>query len=125
MVQWVMDLALSLLWLGLLLWRGFDPWPWTFCMLQAWPKNNVDKYVLPLSFFFFFFFFWSFFRAAPAAFGGSQARGPIPAVATCLPHSHSKARSQPCLRPTPQPMATPDPQPTEQAQGSNLCPHGS
>ena len=25
--QWVKDPVLSLLWLGLLLWRGFDPWP--------------------------------------------------------------------------------------------------
>ena len=27
MVQWVKDLALSLLWLRLLLWHRFDPWP--------------------------------------------------------------------------------------------------
>ena len=26
MAQWVKDLASSLQWLGLLLWRGFDPW---------------------------------------------------------------------------------------------------
>ena len=26
-VQWVKDPALSLPWLGSLLWRGFDPWP--------------------------------------------------------------------------------------------------
>ena len=45
----------------------------------------------------FFFFFWSFvfclFRATPAAYGGSQARGLIGAVATGLHHSHSNARS--------------------------------
>jgi len=35
-----------------------------------------------------FFFFWSFFRAAPSAYGGSQARGQIRAAAACLHHSH-------------------------------------
>ena len=37
---WVKDLVLSLLWLGSLLWRRFSPWPRTFCMLQAQPKQN-------------------------------------------------------------------------------------
>ena len=48
----------------------------------------------------FFFFFCLFFRAAPAAYGGSQARGRIGAVAAGLYHSHSNARSKPCLQPT-------------------------
>ena len=39
--------------------------------------------------------------AAPAAYGGSQARGPIGAVATGLHQSHSNAGSQPRLQPTP------------------------
>ena len=43
------------------------------------------------------------------AYGGSQARGPIGAVADSLRHSHSNAGSEPCLRPTPQLTATPDP----------------
>ena len=47
--------------------------------------------------------------AAPAAYGGSQARGPIGAVAAGLHHSHSNAESEPHLQPTPQLMATPDP----------------
>ena len=47
--------------------------------------------------------------AAPAAYGGSQARGPIRAVATGLCQSHSNAGSEPHLQPTPQLMATPDP----------------
>ena len=50
-----------------------------------------------------------FFRAAPAAYGDSQARGLIRATAAGLHHSHSNARSKPCLRPTPQCTATPDP----------------
>ena len=49
------------------------------------------------------------FRAALAAYGGSQARGVIGAVATGLYHSHSDARSEPHLQPTPQLTATPDP----------------
>ena len=47
MVQYVKDPVLSLLWLGLLLWRGFNPWPQNFCILQAQPKqtnkNKVEK----------------------------------------------------------------------------------
>ena len=35
--------------------------------------------------------------AAPAAYGGSQARGPIRAVATGLHQSHSNAGSEPRL----------------------------
>ena len=51
---------------------------------------------------------FAFSRAAPMAYGGSQARGPIGAVAMGLHLSHSNARSEPCLQPTPQLMATPD-----------------
>ena len=40
--QQVKDLALSLQWLGLLLWHGFDPWPVNFCMLQLWGKKKVN-----------------------------------------------------------------------------------
>ena len=56
-----------------------------------------------------FFFFFVLFRVAPVAYGGSQARGPIGAVATGLHHSHSNAGSEPHLQPTPQFMAMPDP----------------
>ena len=49
------------------------------------------------------------FRATPAVYGGSQARGLIEAVAASLHHSHSNARSKLRLQPTPQLMATPDP----------------
>ena len=75
-------------------------------------------------FLFFFFFFFGLLRATPVAYGGSQARGLIGAVAASLRHSHSNARSEPRLQPTLQLMATPDPRPTEQGQGSNLCLHG-
>ena len=50
----------------------------------------------------FFFFNLCSFRAAPAAHGGSQARGLIGTVATGLHQSHSNARSKLRLQPTPQ-----------------------
>ena len=59
------------------------------------------------------------------AYGGSQARGRIGAVATGLRQSHSNVGSEPRLQPTPQLTATPDRQPTEQGQGPNPQPHGS
>ena len=54
-------------------------------------------------------FLFLFFRAAPAAYGSSRARGLIGAIAAGLRHSHSNARSKPSLLPTPQLTATPDP----------------
>ena len=60
---------------------------------------------------FFFFFFFCLFAiswAAPAAHGGSQARGQVGAVAADLRQSHSNSGSEPCLRPIPQLTATPD-----------------
>ena len=52
------------------------------------------------------FFFFLLFRAAPMAYGGSQAKGRIRTTAAGLlyshSHSHSHAGSQPRLRPTPQ-----------------------
>ena len=40
MVQQVKDLVLSLLWLLLLQWHGFSPWPGIFCMPQMRPKKK-------------------------------------------------------------------------------------
>ena len=59
-----------------------------------------------------YFFFFSLFAiswAAPVAYGSSQARGLIGAVATGLHQSHSNAGSEPRLQPTPQLTAMPDP----------------
>ena len=53
------------------------------------------------------------------AYGGSQARGQMGAVATGLCRNHSHTRSEQRLQPTPELMAIPDPLPTEQGQGSN------
>ena len=66
----------------------------------------------------FFFFFFLVFRATLGAYGSSQARGRIGAVAASLYLSHSNIGSKPHLWPTP------DPYPTEQGQGLNPSLHG-
>jgi len=48
-------------------------------------------------------------RVAAMAYGGSQARCQIGAVAAVVRHSHSNGRSELWLQPTPQLMAMPDP----------------
>ena len=55
------------------------------------------------------FVWFLFFRAAPAAYGILPARTGIGATAAGLYHSHSNARSEPHMQPTPQLMAMPDP----------------
>ena len=82
--------------------------------------SQDTSHPLPWCFLFYFFFL---FRATPSAYGGSQARGQIGAVAASL-HFFSQPQQRGiealCLRPTPQLMATLDPQPSEPGQGSNL-----
>ena len=54
---------------------------------------------------FWFWVFWGFFllfRATPTAYGVSQARGQIGAIATRLLHSHINIESELRLQPTPQ-----------------------
>ena len=69
-------------------------------------KNCVVAFFIYLSIYFCLF---AFSRAAPSAYGSSQARVPIGAVATNLHHSHGNEGSEPCLQPTPQLTATLDP----------------
>ena len=57
---------------------------------------------------FIYFCLFAFSRATPSAYGCSQARGPIGAVAAGLPQSHRNVGSEPRLQPTPQLMAMPD-----------------
>ena len=72
--------------------------------------------VVVLIFFFFFCHFTSS-RAAPMAYGDSQTRGRIRAVATGIHQSHSYAGSEPRLQPTPQLTATSDiPNPLSKAR---------
>ena len=46
--QKVKDLALSLLWLGLMLWHRFDSRPWNLCMLWVLAKKKSEREVISL-----------------------------------------------------------------------------
>ena len=59
--------------------------------------------------FIYLFIYFCLFRAVPVAYGGSQARDRMRAVAAGLRHSHSNLRSDPRLQPTPQLTARLDP----------------
>ena len=100
-------------------------WDSTLLFCTAHPAFCLLCLVGVFLFFCFCFFGFCLFGAAPTAYGGSQARGPIGAIAAGPHHSHSNSGSEPRLQSTPQVIATLDPQPTEQGQGSNLQPHGS
>ena len=54
--------------------------------------SQIKEIFLSLSLFFFFFFL--VFRATPATYGGSQARGRLGAAAAGLHHGHSHAGSE-------------------------------
>ena len=85
--------------------------------MMGTPTKNILTLKKPssfpiLSFFIYFLFFWVFLLflwAAPVAYGGSQARGRIGAVATGLRQSHSNAGYELHLRAVPQFTAMPDP----------------
>ena len=57
----------------------------------------------------YIFIYFGLFRATLAAYGGSQARGPVGTVAASLGQGHSNEGSELRLRGTPQLMATPHP----------------
>ena len=108
MAQWVKDSALSLLWLGSLLWHGLDPGPMNFHMLWVWPPKIYQKghpcsldiksattpllypTAYPASFFFialihtWCIYFFFLLRAVPVAYVSSLARGWIRYIATGL-----------------------------------------
>ena len=44
MAQWIKDLAVSLQWLGLLLWHGFDPCPRNFHVPRTYPNNKKKTF---------------------------------------------------------------------------------
>ena len=72
-------------------------------MFKTYEKTNgikifyVKMHNYSKSLFFFFFCLFATSWAAPLAYGGSQARGLIGAIATDLHQNHSNARSEPCL----------------------------
>ena len=76
------------------------PVPFLSASSPKQPLSDFCHHRLILLIFILFIYFY-LFRAAPAAYGDSQARGPIGAIATGLHHSHSNSRSKLCLQPTP------------------------
>ena len=76
------------------------------CYCRATTRTSF----LAILFYFIFLVFglFAFSRAAPLAYGGSQARGLIGAVTAGPHHSHSNVGSERCLPPTPQVRARPD-----------------
>ena len=71
-----------------------------FCLSVLFGTTFYHWNILMIVFGVFLFFFFCLFAiswAAPAAHGGSQARGLIGAVATGLRQSHSNAGSEPRL----------------------------
>ena len=98
-------LLLSCSWI-LLQMLGYLQWPSTwlshicsgYSSLCSPPQERVSLFkkvnqIISVSFFFFCLF--AFSRATPAAYGDSQARGQIGAVAPSLHRSHSNTRSRP------------------------------
>ena len=71
--------------------------------------RTVIKYRFFFNCLFIYLFIFAFFRTAPVAYRGSQARSPIRAVATGLHHSHSNTGFELHLQPTPQFTETLDP----------------
>ena len=75
---------------------------------------NCDRYLSKYSLggviyiYIYIFYLFAISWAASEAYGGSQARGLIGAVAAGLHQSHSNLGSEPRLQSTPQLMATPD-----------------
>ena len=78
-------------------------------VLATFDESGMITLFVKDIFLFLFFVFFLFLGPLPVAYGGSQSRGSIGAVAAGLHHSHSNLGSKPRLRPTPQLMATPDP----------------
>ena len=81
-----------------------------FCRTTNWDSSNgplvpCSRSCCPTAKELTFFFF--LFRATPAAYGGSHARGQIAATTAGLHQSHTHARSELHPWPTPQLMATP------------------
>ena len=71
--------------------------------------KSLQSFVLSVCLFVCLFCLFAISWAAPMAYGGSQARDLIGAVAASLHQSHSNTGSELRLQPTPQLMATLDP----------------
>ena len=79
--------------------------PATSWFLEGFISTESQWELLFFILFYFAFFFFLSLRAAPVAYGGFQARGPVRIVAAGLCQSHSNVGSEPYLQPIPQLMA--------------------
>ena len=78
------------------------------CLVPDFSRNSFTFFLLSIGcgfvingfHYFLFVFCFLLFRTVPTAYGGSQARGHIRAVAAGLHHSHSRTRSELSLWPT-------------------------
>ena len=75
----------------------------------GWDLGRAETSLLVYWWLFFLMYFFFLFTAAPAAYEGSQARGPVRAPAAGLHHSLSNTGSKLHLQPTPQLTAMRDP----------------
>ena len=91
------DPALLLLWHRRQCWLVFHPSPGNFHMPWVWQKKNFWLNLKRQPNFSFFLFSFLLFKAIPAVYRTSQARGQIGAAAASLCHIHNNAGSQPCL----------------------------
>ena len=71
-------------------------------VMSPYPYQTIWRLGLFVLLTFFFFCLFAISWATPEAYGGSQARGRIRAVAPRLRQSHSNAGSELRLQPTPQ-----------------------
>ena len=70
---------------------------------------EYEAVVVTIIYYYYYYCLFAFSMAVPMAYGSSQARGLIRAVAASLRQSHSNAESKLWPRPMPQLMATLDP----------------
>ena len=79
------------------------------CVFHIGWHGGINVFAQYTCTFLYHYYFHLFFRAAPEAYGGPQARGRIGVVATGLRQSHSNVGSEPHPWPTPQLTSMPDP----------------
>ena len=80
-----------------------------FLLISSVANPKARTYSFIYLFMYVCMYVFLLFRATPAAYGSSQAKGQIRALAADLRHSHSNVGSELHLQPTSQLMAMPDP----------------
>ena len=88
---------------------GFFFWILHYVLVTFLVSFQPILHYLDYHSFIYLFIVFCLFRATPEAYGGSQARSRIGAVAARLHHSHSNAGPESHLQPTPQFTAMLDP----------------